>query len=76
MSRYSRFSKISKLGAVDSRYFGNTNKFEEDVIKKIEDTEAFKLKIKKLILDDPQKIEQRYNNVISVLKEIKEEFKI
>lgn len=76
MSRYSRFSKNAKCGSVDSKYFGNTNKFEEDVIKKIEDTEAFKLKIKNLILDDPGKIKQRYNNVISVLKEIKEEFKI
>lgn len=76
MSRYSRFSKISKVGAVDSKYFRDLDGFERDVIKKIEDTEAFKLKIKNLILDDPGKIEQRYNNVISVLKEIKEEFKI
>ena len=76
MSRYSKFNKVAKNGAVDSKYFGNLNKFEKDVIEKIEATEDFKLKIRNLILDDPQKIEQRFHNAISVLKEIKEEFKI
>ncbi|BFK81475.1 hypothetical protein I3900191A7_16200 [Clostridium baratii] len=76
MSRYSRFSKNAKSGAVDSKYFGNTNKFEEDVTIKMQKTNEFKKHIRELILKEPDKMEQRVGNIIEVLKEIKEEFKI
>ena len=76
MSKYSKAIKVAKCGAVDSKYFGATDKFEKDVQAKIDKTEEFKNKIRELILDDPNLIEQRYNNVICVLKDIKEEFGI
>lgn len=76
MSRYSRFSKNAKCGSVDSKYFGNINKFEEDVAIKIQKTNEFKKHIRELIFEEPDKMEQRIRNIIEVLKEIKEEFKI
>ena len=76
MSRYSRFSKNAKCGSVDSKYFGNINKFEEDITIKMQKTNEFKINIRKLILKEPDKMEQRISNTIEVLKEIKEEFKI
>ena len=76
MSRYSSTSKVAKCGAVDSKYFGATDKFEKDVQAKIDKTEEFKNKIRELILLDPNLIEQRYYNTILVLIELKEEFGI
>lgn len=76
MSRYSNYSKLAKKGAVDSKYFNNIYKFEEDVTRKLEVTRKFKENIKRLILEDPNLIEQRYFNTIEVLKDIKEEFGI
>lgn len=76
MSKYSRVGKVSKRGSVDSKYFGKLNQFETDINKKIERTEKFKNDIRNLILQDPSLIEQRYNNVVSVLLEIKKEFNI
>lgn len=76
MSRYSKFNRCSKKGAVDSKYFGNMDKFEEDVNSKLEATRKFKDNIKQLILENPNLIEQRYFNTIEVLKEIKKEFGI
>ncbi|AYE35291.1 hypothetical protein [Clostridium septicum] len=57
MSRYSNTSKVAKCGAVDSKYFRNTDKFEKDVQAKIDKTEEFKNKIRELILLDPNLIE-------------------
>ena len=76
MSRYANCSKVAKAGAVDSKYFGNLDKFEEDVARKIEATKKFKENIRGLILENPNLIEQRYFNTIEVLKELKEEFGI
>ena len=58
------------------KYFNNIYKFEEDVTRKLEVTRKFKENIKRLILEDPNLIEQRYFNTIEVLKELKEEFGI
>lgn len=76
MSRYSKIGKVARNGAVDSKYFGNRDKFEEDINSKLEATKRFKDNIKRLILEDPNLIEQRYFNTIEVLKDIKEEFGI
>lgn len=76
MSRYSKYGEVAKAGAVDSKYFKNLDKFEEDVARKIETTNKFKENIRELILENPNLIEQRYFNTIEVLKELKEEFGI
>lgn len=76
MSKYSNQSKVAKCGSVDSKYFGNLDKFEKDVAEKIENTRKFKERIRRMILENPSLIEQRYHNTISVLKELKEEFGI
>ncbi len=76
MSKYSKLGKVAKSGAVDSKYFGNVDKFEDDINSKLDDTKKFKDNIKQLILENPNLIEQRYYNAIEVLKEIKEELGI
>ena len=76
MSRYSKNGKVAKTGAVDSKYFRNIDKFEEDIESKLEATSKFKDDIRKLILENPNLIEQRYFNTVEVLKELKEEFRI
>lgn len=76
MSRYSQMSKVAKNGAVDSKYFGNIDRFEQDIQEKIEKTDNFKSKIRELIIENPNLIEQRYHNVIEVMLDIKKEFNI
>ena len=76
MSMYSQMSKISKNGAVDSKYFCNLDRFEQDIQEKIEKTDKFKSKIRELIIENPNLIEQRYHNVIEVMLDIKKEFNI
>ena len=76
MSRYANCSKVAKAGAVDSKYFGNRDKFEEDINSKLEATKRFKDNIKQLILENPNLIKQRYFNTVEVLRELKEEFRI
>lgn len=76
MSRYSKIGKVAKAGAVDSKYFNNTDKFEEDINSKLEATRIFKDNIRQLILENPNLMEQRYFNTVEVLRELKEEFGI
>lgn len=76
MSVYAKMRKISKAGAVDSKYFGNLNAIDRDVFEKIQNTEEFKEKLRDLILNDPNKIEQRYHNCIEVLLELKKRFEL
>lgn len=76
MSKYSKLGKVAKAGAVDSKYFSNVDKFEDDINYKLDATKKFKDNIKQLILENPNLIEQRYFNAIEVLKEIKEEIGI
>ncbi len=76
MSKYSKLSKVAKSGAVDSKYFNNFEQFDKDVQAKIIKTKEFKTKIRELILEDPNLIEQRVQNVVNVLLEIKKEFDV
>lgn len=76
MSKYSKLGRVAKSGAVDSKYFSNVDKFEDDINYKLDATKKFKDNIKQLILENPNLIEQRYFNVVEVLKEIKEEIGI
>ena len=76
MSKYSKLGKVAKAGAVDSKYFSNVDKFEDDINYKLDATKKFKDNIKQLILENPNLIEQRYFNAIEVLKEIKKEIGI
>lgn len=76
MSKYSKLGRVAKGGAVDSKYFSNVDKFEDDINYKLDATKKFKDNIKQLILENPNLIEQRYFNAIEVLKEIKEEIGI
>ena len=66
--------KLHKCGAMDSKYFSNTKQFEMDIEKNKDDSELFKLRLQKLMLQEPNKIEQRYFEAISVMVEIKKEF--
>lgn len=76
MSKYSKLSKVAKIGAVDSKYFNNFEQFDKDVQAKIIKTKEFKTKIRELILEDPNLIEQRVQNAVNVLLEIKKEFDV
>ena len=76
MSKYSKLSKVAKSGAVDSKYFNNFEQFDKDVQAKIIKTKEFNTKIRELILEDPNLIEQRVQNVVNVLLEIKKEFDV
>ena len=76
MSKYSKLGRVAKAGAVDSKYFSNSDKFEEDINTKLEATRKFKDNIRQLILENPNLIEQRYFNTVEVLKDLKEELGI
>lgn len=74
MSKYSKMGKVAKVGAVDSKYFSNLEQFDIDVQAKIDKTEQFKNQIKELILQDPNLIEQRINNTVKLLLDLKKEY--
>lgn len=76
MSRYAKNGKVAHAGSVDSKFFRDPNGFEREVQAKIDKTEEFKMKVRELLLIDPGIIEQRYNNMIEVLIEMKKEFNI
>lgn len=76
MSKYSKLSKVAKSGAVDSKYFNNFEQFDKDVQAKIIKTKEFKTKIRELILEDPNLIEQRVQNVVNVLLEDKLQYQV
>lgn len=46
---------------LDSKYFSNIDRFEQDIQEKIEKTDNFKFKIRELIIENPNLIEQRYH---------------
>ena len=74
MSKYSKMSKVAKVGAVDSKYFRNLEQFDIDVQAKIDKAEQFKNQIKELILQDPNLIEQIINNTVKLLLDLKKEY--
>jgi hypothetical protein len=80
MSRYSVVSKVAKCGSYDSKYFSNPKQFDEDVKLKLQKTEEFKNRIRKLLDDElrkePDMMEYRVHNIVEVLREIKEKYNV
>ena len=42
MSKYSKTSKVAKCGAVDSKYFNNSEQFDKDIQAKIDKANEFR----------------------------------
>lgn len=69
-----KVGQVPKCGAMDSKYFGNPQQFEKDIeINKIE-MEQFRINLIGLLLAEPSKLQDRYNQAISVMLEIKQEY--
>lgn len=66
--------KVPKCGAMDSKYFGKPQQFEIDMQKHAYETEQFKEELKALIASNPNKVKDRYNQAISVMLDIKQEY--
>ena len=73
MNKY-RVGQVPRCGAMDSKYFSNPQQFDKDMQQHKYEAEQFKSEIKALIIDNPSKISDRYNQVISVMLEIKTEY--
>lgn len=73
MNNY-RVGQVPKCGAMDSKYFSTPGQFEKDVEKHAYETEQFKSDLKALIASNPNKVKDRYNQAISVMLDIKQEF--
>jgi len=65
---------LPKCGAMDSKYFGNPQQFEKDIERHKIETKQFKANLRGLLLAEPAKMNDRYNQAIEVMKEIKKEF--
>lgn len=73
MNRY-KVGQVPKCGAMDSKYFGNPHQFDKDMQKHSLETELFKSNLRSLIIAEPEKIKDRYNQAISTMLEIKTEY--
>ena len=73
MNNY-RVGQVPRCGAMDSKYFSNPQQFEKDVLKHAYETEHFKEELKALIASNPNKVKDRYNQAISVMLDIKQEY--
>ena len=69
-----RLHKVHRCGAMDSKYFSNPQQFEKDVEQNRISAALFKKRLRELVLEDPNKIEDRYHQVIETMMEIKAEF--
>ena len=74
MSKYTVMGKVAKCGSVDSKYFNKYNKFDEDIQSKIKETEDFRIKLRNMICENPNYIEQKFNIAVNELLNIKKEF--
>lgn len=74
MSKYSTYAKLPPCGSIDSKYFRHPEQFERDINAKKFESELFKAQVRELVVKDPNKIEQRYNEMIEVAIGIKGEF--
>lgn len=74
MSKYTIIGKIAKCGSVDSKYFAKYNKFDEDIQDKIKEAEAFRVKLRNMICENPNLIEQKFNIAVNELLNIKKDF--
>lgn len=73
MNNY-KVGQVPRCGAMDSKYFSNSEQFERDMeIHKIE-TEQFRVNLRGLLLAEPEKIKDRYNQAIGTMLEIKQEY--
>ena len=73
MNKYLGF-KVPKCGAMDSKYFSNPQQFDRDVQRHAYETAQFKSDLKALIASNPNKVKDRYNQAISVMLDIKQEY--
>lgn len=74
MSKYTVMGKVAKCGSVDSKYFNKYNKFDKDIQSKIKETEDFRIKLRNMICENPNHIEQKFNIAVNELLNIKKEF--
>lgn len=74
MSKYTVMGKVAKCGSVDSKYFNKYNKFDKDIQNKIKETEDFRIKLRNMICENPNHIEQKFNIAVDELLNIKKEF--
>ena len=74
MNRYSKLGKVSKKGAVDSKYFGDQEQFEKDIEAKLKKSEDFKESLRALIMGNGSDMESNYLKAIEVLRELKETY--
>lgn len=74
MSKYTVMGKVAKCGSVDSKYFNKYNKFDKDIQSKIKETEDFRIKLRNMICENPNYIEQKFNIAVNELLNIKKEF--
>jgi len=76
MSDYSKFGKLAKGGAADSKYFSDTEQFERDIERHKLESKLYKERIKALLLENPNKLKENYHVFIEVLIDAKKEFDI
>lgn len=65
--------KVSKCGATDSKYFSNPKQFEKDIEEKRIEKSKFESELILLLLKNPNKIKQRYNETIEILLKFKKD---
>lgn len=72
MNRY-KVGQVPRCGAMDSKYFSNPEQFDEDMQRHSFEAELFKSNLRSLIIAEPTKIKDRYNQAIGIMLEIKQE---
>ena len=73
MNKY-KIGQVYKCGAMDSKYFGNPQQFDKDIERHKMETKQFKDNLRGLLLAEPAKLKDRYNQTVEVMVEIKKEF--
>lgn len=73
MNNY-RIGKVPRCEAMDSKCFSNPEQFDKDMQKHSFETELFKSNLRSLILAEPTKIRYRYNQAISTMLDIKQDY--
>ena len=76
MSDYSKFGKLAKGGAADSKYFSDPEQFEKDIERHKLESKLYRERIKVLLLENPNKLKENYHTFIEVLTDAKKEFNL
>ena len=76
MSNYSKFGKLARCGAFDSKYFSDPEQFEKDIERHKLESKLYKERIKTLLLENPNKLKENYHVFIEVLTDAKKEFNL